>query len=346
MNIAIFTGPTLSEFEASAILDAHYLPPVSQGDVYRVAREAPDAIGIIDGYFHRVPAVWHKEILWALSRGIRVFGSASMGALRAAELARFGMEGIGWVFESFHSGALEDDDEVALVHSAVPIKNRFIPYSQPMVNIRRTFARAEDEGIISQDLSTLLTQTAKNLYYGDRLYETILERVAAAGANRLQLETLRHWLPAHQVDQKREDAIAMLEAMRERLFQTQAPSPPSFRFERTELWNQLCARQTTRGGAELDSEALLRASLLKLAAHHPPPEDGMALSGTILEFRRENLLIEASDMDRWLLDRGLTGAEFLRLMEDETTVTHLKRTLTPDAERVKTDLLTLAQPAR
>jgi hypothetical protein len=77
----------------------------------------PQAIGIIDGYFHRVPAVWHKEILWAMSEGIHVFGSASMGALRASELHRYGMIGVGRVFETYRDGRLEDDDEVVVMHS-------------------------------------------------------------------------------------------------------------------------------------------------------------------------------------------------------------------------------------
>ena len=46
-------------------------PPVGQGDVYRAAtRYRPRAIGIVDGYFHQVPSVWHKEILWAMAEGI------------------------------------------------------------------------------------------------------------------------------------------------------------------------------------------------------------------------------------------------------------------------------------
>ena len=96
----IFTGPTISPAEASAELKAVYLPPASEGDVYRVALHRPQAIGIIDGYFQSVPTVRHKEILWAMSCGIHVFGCASIGALRAAELLPFGMEGVGAVFES------------------------------------------------------------------------------------------------------------------------------------------------------------------------------------------------------------------------------------------------------
>ena len=88
MTIYVFLGPTLPADQARAELpSAVFLPPVSQGDLYRVALRGPRAIGIVDGYFHRVPAIWHKEVLWAMSRGIHIYGSASMGALRAAELA-------------------------------------------------------------------------------------------------------------------------------------------------------------------------------------------------------------------------------------------------------------------
>ena len=71
-----------------------------------VALERPVAIGLIDGYFERVPSVSHKEILWAMSQGIVVIGAASMGALRAAELAPFGMLGVGLtgLMASFMSG--------------------------------------------------------------------------------------------------------------------------------------------------------------------------------------------------------------------------------------------------
>src|SRR5512132_542369 len=110
----IFTGPTLAPAEARAVLGATYLPPAAQGDVLRAALRRPHAIGIIDGYFERVPAVWHKEILWAMAQGIHVFGSSSMGALRAAELHAFGMIGIGAIFEAYRDGELEDDDEVAV----------------------------------------------------------------------------------------------------------------------------------------------------------------------------------------------------------------------------------------
>ena len=80
MSAVIFTGPTLSAVDARMVLEADYRPPAAEGDVYRAAQAHPHLIGIIDGYFERIPAVWHKEILWAMSHGIHVFGAGSMGA--------------------------------------------------------------------------------------------------------------------------------------------------------------------------------------------------------------------------------------------------------------------------
>ncbi|MBV9280357.1 MAG: TfuA-like protein, partial [Chloroflexi bacterium] len=124
MTAYIFLGPTLAVEEAQCVLDAVYHPPVSQGDVYRASLHHPSAIGIVDGSFEMVPAVWHKEILWAMTRGIHVFGAASMGALRAAELAAFGMEGVGAIFEAYCRGFLEDDDEVAVRHGPAQVGYR------------------------------------------------------------------------------------------------------------------------------------------------------------------------------------------------------------------------------
>ena len=97
--ILVFLGPTLRLDEAQAVLDAIYLQPVSQGDVILAAHAfRPRAMVLIDGQFEDRPAVRHKEILWAMAQGIVMIGSASMGALRAAELAPYGMIGVGLIY--------------------------------------------------------------------------------------------------------------------------------------------------------------------------------------------------------------------------------------------------------
>src|SRR4051794_1463402 len=105
----VFLGPSLSWNEARNVLpNATFLPPAKAGDVYLAVKDGAMVIGIIDGFFEQVPAVWHKEVLYALSKGVHVFGAASMGALRAAELHPFGMIGVGRIFEAYRDGVLED----------------------------------------------------------------------------------------------------------------------------------------------------------------------------------------------------------------------------------------------
>lgn len=234
MSVYVFTGPTLAAAEASLELDAVYLPPAAEGDVYRVTLKHVQAIGIIDGYFQSTPSVRHKEILWAMSQGIHVFGSASIGALRAAELAAFGMEGVGTIFESYRDGILEDDDEVAVAHG--PSEVGFLAASEAMVNIRHTLGKAERATIISRELRAALERIGKDLFYPDRNYRVLLRLAGETGLPKEDLARLRDWLPQNRVNQKREDALCMLRLMRQRLAEGLKPKSVSYFFQHTSMW--------------------------------------------------------------------------------------------------------------
>jgi len=247
MTAYVFLGPTLPVDAARSVLNAVYLPPVRHGDVWRVAAYCnPSAIAIIDGYFEHVPSVWHKEILWALSEGIPVFGASSMGALRACELEQFGMVGIGRIFVGFRDGVFppyttepfEDDDEVAVIHG--PAESGY-PSSEAMVNIRCTLAKAADEGIISPQLRDEMVQMAKAVFYKDRSYRALLKQAANTVNPTAELDALRAWLPEGKIDQKREDALALLDHLREA--ESDVPNA-RFRFERTTMWEQLLSAAT------------------------------------------------------------------------------------------------------
>ncbi len=240
MSIVIFAGPTIERPAAERALDATYLPPVSEGDVYRATLDGPQCIGIIDGYFENVPAVWHKEILHALGRGIHVFGSASMGALRAAELAPFGMTGVGAVFQAYLDGHLEDDDEVAVIHG--PAELGYPQLSEAMVNIRRTLSDALADGVIDNACREQLESLAKDLPYPERRYATVLKQGYESGLAGAALRRLKAWLPNGRVDQTREDALAMLRTIRRRAAAGWAAKSVDFHFEHTTLWRQAVAR--------------------------------------------------------------------------------------------------------
>ena len=119
MSLVVFLGPTMPVGDARVILpDATYLPPAAQSDILSAVDQLdPQAILLIDGVFTQDLSVWHKEILYALEKGVAVYGSSSMGALRVAETAVYGAVGIGEIFDAYMTGALTDDDEVAVAHA-------------------------------------------------------------------------------------------------------------------------------------------------------------------------------------------------------------------------------------
>ena len=117
--IVVFTGPRLSVEKAKAILPgAEYRPPIVRGDLNSLPA-GTKVVGIIDGVFFSESAIAHKEIIAVMKKGVQVYGSSSMGALRAAELAEFGMIGVGRVYECYRSGRIVKDDEVAVTFSPV-----------------------------------------------------------------------------------------------------------------------------------------------------------------------------------------------------------------------------------
>jgi len=248
MSACVFVGPSLAVGDARAVLDATFLPPAKQGDVHRViSLLRPRVVGIIDGYFQWVPSVWHKEILWAMHQGVHVFGAASMGALRAAELAPFGMHGVGRIYEAYRDAVLdccpdepfEDDDEVAVEHG--PGELGYVAVSEAMVNIRCTLATAESNGVIGSGLRRHLVDIAKGLFFPERTYDAVFGSARAAGLPECELAALREWLPNGRVNQKRADALALLAAIRDFMASDPGPPRPRFHFEHTTLWERSLA---------------------------------------------------------------------------------------------------------
>jgi hypothetical protein len=333
-KVYVFVGPSLRIEAARAELpEAVYLPPVAQGDVYRVARRQPLAIGIIDGYFERQPAVWHKEILWSLSQGIPVYGSASMGALRAAELSVFGMHGVGDIFEAFQSGELEDDDEVAVAHASADEGYRAL--SEPMVNIRATLRAAEAAGALTPSSRLALERAAKALFYPERTYAAIVER---AGLPQAELDSLAAWLPKGRVDQKQADAVRMLRLMREHLEAGRPPAAVDFRFEYTTFWDAavqaagvldqedemvglpaVFAELGLHGStaAQARQTATLRQLALENAALRGYSVDEPKVERLATRFRAARGLEREVDFERWLGESHLTRERFAALMHQE-----------------------------
>jgi len=242
MSAVIFAGPSLPPKLRPPDPRITWLPPVRQGDLYRAALDRPAIIGVIDGYFETVPTVWHKEILWAMAQGIHVYGAASTGALRAAELDAFGMTGVGRIYEDFRDGVLQDDDEVALLHG--PEALGYPPVTEAMVNIRATLAAAVDHGVIAPTVAARLTDVAKALFYKQRTWVTIL-RVPDSALPRVALCAFELWLATGRIDQKRVDAEALLHGISAHLSTASLPLQVTYRLAETASWND--ARRHSEG---------------------------------------------------------------------------------------------------
>jgi len=198
-NTAIYLGPSLPVAAALGILEAAYLPPIRRGDLARLPADIK-CIGIVDGEFYQSLAVSPKEILPFLERGVRVFGASSMGALRAVELESYGMVGVGRIFEWFRDGAIDAEDEVALVYDPETCR----ALSQPLVNIRVALYAAAERGIIDASEASALIGELRQLWFPERSYR-LVSRLCPA---------LAPFLAGHPPDQKADDARLLLETIR------------------------------------------------------------------------------------------------------------------------------------
>ncbi len=278
-----------------------------------VHRHQPDAIGLIDGAFRDVRAVWHREILWALSQGIHVFGAASMGALRAAELDRYGMRGVGRIYEAYRDGIwpgfaepFEDDDEVAVQHA--PAELGYAPLSDAMADLRETLLAAEHAGTIDAETRLRLTAALKAMYFPERSLRAL---EALAGVS----------FRAHAVPRKRLDALALLDALAALRAAAPGPFVPDFRFEPT----LICGASPSRPAATCNPERTPRrppcwtrcgwtrrpwqacalAAEGRDAVRPPPPSD---LPRTLTAFGMRAALLRRAELDAWLAANGLDEA--------------------------------------
>ncbi|WP_328333137.1 MULTISPECIES: TfuA-like protein [unclassified Streptomyces] len=187
-------------------------PPVAAGDLLALPLAAGDTVGIVDGYFHQVRAVPHKEILALLDRGVAVLGAASTGALRAAELDTFGMRGVGRIYADYRRGRLEADDEVALLHG--PPESGYRAMSEPLVNIRAGLSAAVREGVCAQVTADRIIAALRSVPYALRSYQGFPELAGTTGLNPGELAALGRHCARNRRDVKRADALALIESMR------------------------------------------------------------------------------------------------------------------------------------
>lgn len=231
----VFVGPTLSGDTPADDRGLVFRGPARQGDVQRAVVEGATVIGLIDGVFEHVPSIWHKEILFALSHGVTVLGAASMGALRAAECAAFGMIGVGAVYRQYARGETEDDADVAQVHA--PAEMGYRSLTEPMVNVRATLERLLQEALLGPDEHRALLAAAGALGFRERSLAAIAMRAIAFPDRRAVVAGL---LAARYVNLKRVDGLELVRRVRALPDRRIAP-PADWTFRETAMWRRAFA---------------------------------------------------------------------------------------------------------
>lgn len=209
MRTIVFCGPSISWSEVQEISSEVFcMPPARCGDLLRAMRLAPRCLVLVDGCFDSTPSPWHKEILLALEAGIAVYGAASLGALRAAELDCFGMVGVGRIYKEYRLGVRSADDDVAVMHHGP--ERQYQPISQPLVDIEYWLSDWQQRHLLNAETVAQLMLVAQGRHYSERHISEILQSLPLESSLQQQLvaEVRTGVLPSL----KRQDAAAAIES--------------------------------------------------------------------------------------------------------------------------------------
>ena len=322
------------------------------GDVYALVASraiAGDRIAIVDGVFEQVPAVWHKEILFALECGVAVYGASSMGALRAAELYPFGMRGHGRIFAAFRDGGLDDDDEVAIAHATGDAGYR--PLSDAMVSLRFGLEALCDEGAITAADCSALTAASKARHYSARSWGAVVADARMRGLDEAAVAALQ--AARRRFDVKGDDARSLLDRLAAECAVGPAEVAVDFVLERTSFWTSLVAEREAAASTSVANEdsaiiaqvracgpdraTILRAAaLLRLAATHtrdwtPGPKE---LTAAAFDLVRTNSLENAAALGDWRGCHGLSDeSDWRETLDLQARAAVLIDHLVPGADR-------------
>ena len=207
----IFLGPSLSIEKAKKILEADYRKPAKKGDLLQLIFNETKIVGLIDGYFLQdYPPTPIEVYNLVKKKETKVYGSSSLGALRAVELSKYGMIGVGKIFNLFRNGILDSDDEVAVT---------FTDYSdyksEALIDIRYNLFLAQKMKVIDKEVKRIILRVSKQTYFPYRTYTDILDKCKQKYPDyRLQIEKFGEYIQSNRKSLKEDDAVLLLKRIR------------------------------------------------------------------------------------------------------------------------------------
>ena len=206
----IFLGPSLSHEKARKIFQADFRGPAKKGDLLRASGDIDDStiVCLVDALFLQdYPPSPIEVYQLMLNKNIKLYGAASLGALRAVELEKFGMIGMGKIFELYKKGKLTADDEVAVTF----VEGEHQLQSEAMIDIRFNLFLAHRTGIINEITKKTIAKVAKNIYFPYRNYTDILDQTEKQyPAVSKDLKSFRTYIIKNRQSLKERDTIKLI----------------------------------------------------------------------------------------------------------------------------------------
>ncbi|MHC4878352.1 MAG: TfuA-like protein [Planctomycetota bacterium] len=349
-RIRFFAGPSIRWHEIEELcagIDAEIeiAPPIEQGDLLQEIHQSADVIGIIDGYFYQVPSVLHKEILLAIQAGSRVLGAASLGALRAAELDIFGMEGVGRIYEMFADGSIDGDDEVAVQHG--PEEIGYQPVTVPLVNVRHAIRLAIAEGFVGRSECRSILSVAQDIHFTKRTWSSVFEHNRFESIN--NAAAFRNFVTETKPDLKYQDARKLVETVVDRIRRgVEWPSQPECQVKSSKythlMWHEYVGSRAGTRHVQ-DSQVVSIQKVLDLSFSQTVERVARRIiacdEATILglvsrstlklerEFREENDLLDNQRFHDWLTREVLSKDELITWLQSRDLERQVVRHFSP-----------------
>ncbi len=198
----IYTGTSLKIASKSEDVIVH--PPIVRGDLINSKYRKGDSVLIIDGFFHQRESVDLTEIKHTIHSGILVYGTSSMGALRAVEAQALGMKGFGYIYRLLRRQAIVDDEIVAQLVNPID----YTPITYALIDVYYAIKQLRINNSINDSQYFDLVRMMSTSHYSERDSTTLISAMAQVGANQELL--------TNEIDQgsrKKRDAIIAVERL-------------------------------------------------------------------------------------------------------------------------------------
>lgn len=212
MKIKIYSGLSLGPAHVARILpQAEFARPIKRRDVWLDIKQGYHVLGIVDGEFLQNLAVSPSEIADAMRCGIKVYGSSSMGAMRAAELREYGMIGVGRIFEHIRDADYFKDDHLGQLFA----DGAGSKFSLPFLDLKLGIEDLSEKGKVGKEDAAVVIRLYEQLHFSERSFSAL--RASLRKADRDDLAKLLAGLERQISSAKQRDGLLLLNKIKQDL---------------------------------------------------------------------------------------------------------------------------------